>query len=410
MLIAEWRRRSLTQRVAYLCPTTQLAKQAAKHASNYGVQPVVLIGKHQSWTDHDVIRYERADAFAITTYAALFNSHPHLESPETLVLDDAHAGEQFVAAAWSIEIQRTDPVYYKCLEYLKLALDPLVVQLLGSNDPGPVRMQESYLASPLVLRPLLPAISSILELSYSYPDSQYFSFQMVRAHLDRCFFFVSHQNILIRPWFPPTFSHAPFANANQRLYMSATMGEGGELERAFGRRSITRLPVPPGWDEHGTGRRLFAFPDLCLGMQPALLPKVISKIVDSAGKAVVICPSNNSLDVFLESLKLADFEVLRPSDIENSLAPFADKDRVVLALANRYDGIDLPDDDCRMVILAGLPVSADLQERFLNGTLGAVRVLQERLRARQFKGRGARLAILRILHSYSSRVDNCAHS
>lgn len=61
--------------------------------------------------------------------------------------------------------------------------------------------------------------------------------------------FFSWSEILIRPWIPPTLTHAPFANANQRLYMSATIGAGGDLERIMGVRRIHRIPIPAGWDK-----------------------------------------------------------------------------------------------------------------------------------------------------------------
>jgi hypothetical protein len=60
----------------------------------------------------------------------------------------------------------------------------------------------------------------------------------------------------------------------------------------------------------------------------------------------------------------------------------------VLGLANRYDGIDLPDDQCRLIVFAGLPVGADPQEKFYTTLLGAKRVLQERTRTRFAQGAG----------------------
>ena len=61
--------------------------------------------------------------------------------------------------------------------------------------------------------------------------------------------YVSHRRLLIRPLISPTESHSAFADAQRRVYMSATLGSGGELERAFGRRKIRRMPVPRGWDK-----------------------------------------------------------------------------------------------------------------------------------------------------------------
>lgn len=49
--------------------------------------------------------------------------------------------------------------------------------------------------------------------------------------------------------------------------MSATLGEGGDLERLVGRRSIRRLPVPEGWDRQGVGRRFFLFPGMSLNTE-----------------------------------------------------------------------------------------------------------------------------------------------
>jgi hypothetical protein len=60
----------------------------------------------------------------------------------------------------------------------------------------------------------------------------------------------------------------------------------------------------------------------------------------------------------------------------------------VLALANRYDGIDPADETCRLVVLAGLPVGMHLEERFIHHSLGAPVVLTERIRTRLTQGAG----------------------
>src|SRR5690606_32856160 len=66
----------------------------------------------------------------------------------------------------------------------------------------------------------------------------------------------------IRPMIPPTFEHGAFTDPVQRVYLSATLGEAGELERAFGRTSIARIAAPEAWERTGSGRRFFVFPDL----------------------------------------------------------------------------------------------------------------------------------------------------
>ena len=44
MLVAEWRRRRFRQKVAYFCPTVQLAKQVVAQSRDYGIKAVALTG------------------------------------------------------------------------------------------------------------------------------------------------------------------------------------------------------------------------------------------------------------------------------------------------------------------------------------------------------------------------------
>src|SRR5437899_3293081 len=67
---------------------------------------------------------------------------------------------------------------------------------------------------------------------------------LIRDHLYACHMYLAPRQILIRPLIPPTRTHIPFAGARQRLYMSATLGEAGELERLTGTNKLVRLPVP----------------------------------------------------------------------------------------------------------------------------------------------------------------------
>ena len=48
----------------------------------------------------DESRYDGAEALGITTYSAIFNAAPKIGDPGTIVFDDAHAAEQYVAEAW----------------------------------------------------------------------------------------------------------------------------------------------------------------------------------------------------------------------------------------------------------------------------------------------------------------------
>jgi len=110
-----------------------------------------------------------------------------------------------------------------------------------------------------------------------------------------------------------------------------------------------------------------------------------------------------------------DMPVWEPEEYAADPAEFASSPEGVLALANRYDGIDLPDETCRLVVLAGLPVGMHLQERFIHDGLGASAVLTERIRTRLTQGAGratrnssdyaAVLMIGRELVSFCAQAD-----
>ena len=133
-LIAEWLRQSEQQPVAYLCPNRQLAVQAAERLREYGIPTSLLIGRVNRW---DPIsgppRFTSAEAVAVSVYHHVFNTNPGIAGAGTLLFDDAHAGEQPVASAWSITVKRQEPAYQSVLSVLADALDPAVVASLRED-------------------------------------------------------------------------------------------------------------------------------------------------------------------------------------------------------------------------------------------------------------------------------------
>jgi hypothetical protein len=384
LLIAEWRRSTVGGRVAYACPTVQLAHQVHAEAIRQGIDAVTLLGPHRDWETADSAKYEGARALAVTTYSAIFNSHPALGQPGTLLFDDAHAAEQFVAAAWSVAVSRHQhrELYEKLLDSIKAELSGLHLQRLQAPDPDPSTRIDVRLLPAAALRRRADRIDTVLG---SAEGDLMFRYTMIRSALERCLVYFGWEGFLVRPYIVPTSDHPHFAEAGQRVYISATLGDGGELERAFGRAPIDRLPVPAGWDQRGSGRRFFVFPELIRSVEARSLAKAV---ISEAGKALVIAPSERRLEQSKVTLVPPGVEVFGKGDIEQSLDGFRRAPRGVLALANRYDGLDLADDSCRLTVLDGLPSGQHLQERFLVRSLRAGRVLEERLRTRVVQGAG----------------------
>jgi hypothetical protein len=384
LLIADWVRRVRPARVAYACPTVQLARQVADTAEREGVPAVVLVRSHHDWPIVDQARYEAAEAVAIVTYSTVFNSSPKLMPPGLLVLDDAHAGEQYVAEQYAVDIRRRDQpdAYEAILAALSPALDGMLVQRLRDPSPDPGAHQQVRLVVPLRQPGVAEALDGVLaRLSAPYC----FRYAMIRGGLPACLVYLSYSGVLVRPLIPATSDNTVFAGARQRLYLSATLGDGGELERAFGRSGIVRLTLPATSPVPRSGRRFFVFPELVEGADPAALA---AKIVALAGKALVLAPDTETAVSRAGDLAQPGWQVMTIGDVSEGMEPFAAAAHATCGLASRYDGLDLPGEACRAVVLEGKPDQDNLQDRFLSERVRAGAALAERIRTRVVQGAG----------------------
>lgn len=397
LLIAEWRRGTLGQRVAYACPTKQLARQVLQKAHQQGIRAVLLIGSHRDWNQAELARYTRGDAVAVTTYSTIFNVNPYLDDAQTLVFDDAHAAEGYVAEAWALSVKSDTAQYGLLFDALGDSIEPSFVARMVAPDGPAADAQEIRLIP-------IGAVSRHAEdidrvLAGLHGNATY-RFRMLRANLASCLFYVSRREFYIRPMIPPTFEHDPFTNPEQRLYLSATLGDAGELERAFGRTVIKRVPVPPAWEKTGSGRRFFVFPELAAppveapvdhdddGDEDAPQVALVRDLLDLAKKQLVLTPDDDSAMEIADWLDIPAGERFTAKDSDTGIQPFIDADTGTLLAPNRYDGMDLADNACRMTLMAGLPTASHLQDQFLEVKLRASEVLQERIRTRVLQGAG----------------------
>ena len=411
LLIAEWVRRKSEGPVIYATPTKQLARQVLATAQREGVPGVLLIGSHRNWSTADESAVEGGEAVGITTYSAVFNSSPKLPEPRLLMFDDAHAGEQFVGEEYGISIRRHEDLgaYLRVLEALKPFMSGLLLQRLeGAPDPG------AHHQVRLILPAIDPTALATLDTALAQlPEPYKFDFAMIRSGLASCCVYLSYGGIQIRPMIPPTFENKIFARAGQRIYLSATLGSGGELERAFGRAEIVRMPLPTKTPPR-SGRRLFVFPDLTPGGDAVGLTR---RIVGLTNKALVLSQDTIAkTEAAAAALAANGVPVMGRDVLEHGLELFAKSPTGVLGLANRYDGLDLPGRACRIVVLGGKPDAVSLQEKFLSERAEASVALAERLRTRIVQGAGRctrgpnDYAVVAVLGSditrYFSRPDN----
>src|ERR1700691_4161186 len=109
LVLAEWRRQKFGERAVLLCPKRQLVHQVASQAhDSYGIRVCAFTGAKANYPPESAAQYQSAERVAITTYSSLFNSAPFFDNPQIIVLDDAHAAEQYIASMWTLTVLRNE--------------------------------------------------------------------------------------------------------------------------------------------------------------------------------------------------------------------------------------------------------------------------------------------------------------
>lgn len=300
-----------------------------------------------------------------------------------LILDDAHAAENYISDFWSLLIERSgrnSSLFDALVSLIKSELKKTDYQRLiePSTDIWDITWIEK-IPTPRLAK-IIPDLTSLLDANTPNSDMQ-FSWSVLRDHLHACHLYVKTNSILIRPIIPPTLTHAPFSHPKQRIYMSATLGAGGDLERITGVGTIERIPIPEGWDKQGIGRRLFLFPER--SMAPETAQKTAICMIQESSRALVLVPDNLTAEIMCSTIKeQTDFTTVDAMDLEQSKHPFVDQEKMVAVLANRYDGLDFIGDECRLLVVMDLPSVVNLQEQFLISRLAATVLLNDRILTR----------------------------
>ena len=386
LLIAEWRRRS-TDKVAYLCLNNQLAGQVIAEASKLGVPVADVRGDKHSRDQAEVGKFLTGGAVAVSTYSNLFNINPVIKDCGLVVFDDAHGGEDYAADLWTVKVGATKHagVYSGLVAALRPALSPAqFTEVTEGSDYENVQIAD------VVAHPeCLTAVRGLLDEKKDFE----FSWQQIRAKLDACLFLLSPWEVTIRPVIPPTHSHTAFSSIRQRIYLSATLGGKSDLQRAYGITEIDILRARSAqW-----GKRYIFVPGIFVEEDKTF--DIAATIWNAlpVKRAILIAPSDKDAnDAFtnFEHKCAVPPARLGSEDIKDDLAPFTKSLNSMLVLGGRYDGLDLPDDDCRLLLLAGSPAATNALERHLTSKwkMGPVVRRKERTRLIQGMGRCTRSA------------------
>ena len=388
LLIAEWCRRKSGGKAAYLSLTNQLAQQVLEEACRLGVSAADLRGTRETRDRVAEGRYQTGESIGVTTYANLFNVNPVIQVSDVLVFDDAHGGDGFVGSMWTVTISAKEhqDLFVELLTVLRPAISDPQFRSVTNEASAQHSVELVDVVSHSEVLGDLTALLDRCEIA-----SVRFPWSLISENLDACLILASRDSISVRPTLPPTHTHEPFSDSRQRIYMSATLGGKGDLQRAYGVTDLVPIQAQyPQW-----GHRYMFVPELVLDSEQSwnLVASVWSGLPSQ--RALILSPSFKAAEAAISNLQ-KELElsprVLRARDVEDDLLVFTQAENVVLSLAGRYDGIDLPGDDCRLLVMVETPGAIGPLERHqrTHWKLGPLFRRRERTRLIQGMGRCTR--------------------
>lgn len=366
----------------YVSPDRQLSRQVIQEAAALGIEVT---------DDPRDADYAAGEKICLVNVYKLFNGKSVFGvgmsqiNIGSVVIDDAHACVSTITEQFQIKLGNTHNAYKKI--FATFAED-----LSGYNE---ARFLEIEAGDPRA-HIEVPFWSwdahqtQILKVLHQHrgDDELLFTYPLLKEILPQCRCVIGGQHLEIEPYYPATDLIQSFRRAKRRVYMTATLSDDSVIVTHFGADPHKFAePIVPS-SSQSMGERMILMPqELNADLNTA---DVQSLLVDLAEKVnvVVIVPSA----LAAESWKGDADQVLIGESVADGIENLRNGHVGLTILVNRYDGIDLPADACRVLVIADLPeVSsyADLVDsEVLSGS--AVNLRRQVERVEQGMGRGVR--------------------
>ena len=339
----------------YLCPDNFLIEQTIGQAKQFGITTCQADPELPD-------AFLNSEKILITSVQKLFNGltkfglHRKSIAVGTLLMDDAHACADTIRDACRIRIPKGEPAYDAIKTLFATELEQQGVGTFADVNNG---KREALLQVPYWAWIEREADVANILAAHTERRSVKFSWPLLKDILESCQCVVSGVAIEVEPRIPPLSAFGSYGDAGHRIFMSATVTDDSFLIKGLQLKPETILHPLTYSEESWSGEKM------------VLVPSLIHEELDRERMVKAYAAPNPKRRHGVVVLATA---FARIKDWESYGATVADKDSVgeaieslregeyekAVVLVNRYDGIDLPDDTCRILIFDGKPYSESL--------------------------------------------------
>lgn len=368
----------------YVAPDKYLVRQVLKEAADLGVQAT---------TDHQGADFLQGKAILVTNIYHLINGLSVFGTTDTgvkipigaLLIDDAHACLATTEAQFTLKVGAQHDLYTAMLQLFRPTLaDQNETKLLEMEDgAGELEMIVPFWA----WQAKATQVAKILT-EYRNDDEVKFNWPLVKNYLDQCRCVFSGHRLEISPKCLPIEAIPSFVEARRRIFLTATLADDSVLVSDFNARPQTVVNHITPNVANDIGDRMILVPQ---EIDPGLTDTDLKNYLKEKSKVfntVVIVPSDYRLAFWKD---VADLTVTA-ENLEKAVEKLKIQHVGLVVMVNKYDGIDLPGNACRILVLDGLPQTRRLYERVeTNFLAGSEHIISRQIqRIEQGMGRGIR--------------------
>ena len=343
----------------YLCPNNFLVQQTAAQAAQFGLKCVLADPELPA-------EFLDGKAILVTSVQKLFNGLTKFgigaqsEKVGAIVLDDAHACIDAIKQQCMIRLSNDRQPYSDILSLFGTELEKQGVGTYADVRNG---RRDALLPVPYwEWADKSPEIAGILSKNLGLDEIK-FAWPLLRDTIQDCLCVISGVSVEIAPYLAPLHLFGSYANASHRVFMSATVTNDSFLIKGLGlSEEVVRSPLVYT-KERWAGEKMILIPSLVNeGLsREKLVPLFAKKVSRRPFGIVVLAPSTYSCQDWAKYGATVADKTTITKEVEQLLKGQRD---TVLVIVNRYDGIDLPDNACRILVLDSKPHSENLVDRY----------------------------------------------
>ncbi|MBC5832275.1 DEAD/DEAH box helicase family protein [Vibrio metschnikovii] len=363
---------------------------------NYLVDQVILeakeLGINTTKNPHDH-RYLSSNSILVINIHKLVNGRSVFGVDDegikvpigSIIIDDAHACLDTVDQQFTMEVPSDSPLYNELRSTFDSVLEKQSYAKYHEILSGDT---SAFLQVPFWSWQKQQAVVTQTLVKYKSDSIIKFSYPLLKSHLQLANCVFSANKVEISPHFIPISVIPALGKATRKIFMTATLADDSILSSHFGvNPNELSNPITP--DSAGdVGDRMILLPQV---INPKITDEDIQQLCKSVSKkhnVVVITPSTYRAQQWENVSDLT----LSSSNISEGVARLKSQHVGLVVLNNRYDGIDLPQTACRLLVIDGLPDARNLIDRVKQSSLMSSNYdnVEKIQRIEQGMGRGVR--------------------